>query len=101
MLTIARDVLQGRAAMLAGKPADALPRFVAAAQVQETPEFSRVADPPAFWYPVRRSVAEAKLAMGDTAGALKEIDASLKLRPRDPEALRLRERAAAAVSAAR
>jgi hypothetical protein len=100
MLTIARNVLLARAAMLAGKPAEALPHFLAAAEAQETPEFSRVADPPAFWYPVRRDVAEAKLAMGDAAGALKEVDSSLKLRPRDPEALRLRERAAAAGASA-
>jgi tetratricopeptide (TPR) repeat protein len=97
MLTITRHVLQGRAAMLAGKPAEALPHFQAAAAAQETEPFSRVADPPAFWYPVRRSVAEARLAMGDAAGALREADASLKLRPRDPEALRLREKAQAAM----
>jgi hypothetical protein len=97
MLTITRQVLQGRAAMLAGKPADALPHFQAAAAVQEAELFSRIADPPAFWYPVRRSVAEAKLAMGDAAGALQEAEASLKLRPRDPEAVRLRDRAKAAI----
>jgi len=98
MLTITRHVLLGRAAMLSGRPGEALPHFLAAAEAQETPEFSRVADPPAFWYPVRRSVAEAKLATGDSAGALREVETSLKLRPRDPEALRLKEKIAASAA---
>lgn len=43
-------------------------------------------DPPAFWYPVRRDLAAALLAAGDKAGARRELDASLKLRPKDPVA---------------
>jgi hypothetical protein len=42
-------------------------------------------------------LAEAKLAMHDAAGALQEAEASLKLRPRDPEAVRLRDQAKAAI----
>jgi tetratricopeptide (TPR) repeat protein len=89
LLDIEGLVLQGRAAMLEAKPADALARFEKAAALQEDKQFASITDPPAFWYPVRRSVAEAKLAMGDMAGARAALEASLKIRPKDPAALAL------------
>ena len=87
MLGIVKLVLQGRAAMIAGKPADAATAYAAAATIEESDDFSRFNDPPAFWYPVRRDYAAALLASGDKAGAKREIAASLRLRPHDPVAL--------------
>ena len=87
LLDLERNVLLGRAAMLEGKPADALKSFQAAAKIQEDGGFAYITDPPAFWYPLERSVAEAKLALGDQPGARAAIETSLKLRPRDPAAL--------------
>ena len=89
MLGIVKLVLQGRAAMIAGKPADAATAYAAAAIIEESDDFSRFNDPPAFWYPVRRDYAAALLASGDKAGATREIAASLRLRPHDPVALAL------------
>ncbi len=97
MLGIIRAVLQGRAAMLQGRHADAVKAFTTAAEIEETPDFSRFSDPPAFWYPVRRDVAVALLAAGDAAGAQRELQASLKLRPKDPTALYLMREVEAAL----
>jgi tetratricopeptide (TPR) repeat protein len=96
MLRIARAVLDGRAAMLGHRPRDAIKAYARAARWQEERDFSDIADPPAWWYPIRRSVAEARLADGDAAGALREIDASLAIRPHDPVALAIKAQAAAA-----
>ena len=82
-----RLVLLGRAAMLEGKPAEALKAFEQAAAIQEEAGFAYITDPPAFWYPIERSVAEAKLLLGDQAGARAAIMRSLKLRQKDPAAL--------------
>ena len=87
MLGITRAVLQGRLAVIEGRKTDAAAAFKAAAELEETPDFSRFTDPPAFWYPVRRDLAAALLAAGDRAGAMRELQASLKLRPKDPAAL--------------
>lgn len=87
MLVIVRQVLIGRVAMAERRWADAQAAFRTAAQTEETEDFSYFTDPPAFWYPVRRDLAAAKAAGGDTAGALAELEASLKLRPKDPVAL--------------
>ena len=89
---IVRAVLTGRAAMIEGRQADAAKAFTEAAVIEETEDFSVFSDPPAFWYPVRRDVAAALLAAGDREGARAAIEASLKLRPRDPAALELLER---------
>lgn len=79
MLAITRAVLEGRYH-------DAAASFAEAALIEETEDFSRFSDPPAFWYPVRRDLAQALLASGDEEGALREARATLKVRPRDPVA---------------
>jgi hypothetical protein len=97
MLGIARNVLAGRLAMLAGDPRAAADAFRRAAEIEETPAFSQFTDPPAFWYPVRRDLAAALLAAGDARGAKAEAEASLKLRVKDPAAEALLARAEAAL----
>jgi tetratricopeptide (TPR) repeat protein len=92
MVQIVRMVLTGRLAMAERRWSDAQTAFRAAAEIEETEDFMRFSDPPAFWYPVRRDLAAALLAAGDKAGALKELDAALKLRPKDPVALELQAR---------
>jgi tetratricopeptide (TPR) repeat protein len=104
MMRIARQVLNGRAAMLDKQPARALIAFKAAAKMQETRAFLSFSDPPAFWYPVRRDMAAALLAMGEYKHALREIERTLKATPHEPVTLalkaqvetRLGQRAAAA-----
>jgi hypothetical protein len=86
---IARNVLVGRAAMLERRPADAAVAFAQAAEMEESDIFQSVADPPAWYYPVRRDVAEALAAQNDFNGARREAQAALKYRPRDPGALAL------------
>lgn len=90
MVQIVRLVLTGRLAMAEQRWGDAQTAFRAAAEIEETEDFMRFSDPPAFWYPVRRDLSAALLAAGNNAEALKELDASLKLRPKDPAALDLR-----------
>lgn len=90
MVAIVRLVLTGRLAMAEQRWGDAQTAFRAAAEIEETPDFMMFSDPPAFWYPVRRDLAAALLAAGDKAGALREVDAALKLRPKDPAGLALR-----------
>ena len=92
MLAIARAVLVGRRAMIEGRYHDAAAAFAEAAIIEETEDFSRFSDPPAFWYPVRRDLAQALLAAGDAEGALREARATLSVRPRDPVAEALIER---------
>ncbi|MEO6387913.1 MAG: hypothetical protein ABIT16_13700, partial [Croceibacterium sp.] len=86
MLGITRGILAGRAAMLQGDPRAAAEALRRAAELEETPEFNDFTDPPAFWYPVRRDVAAALLAAGDSEGAREAAEASLKLRMKDPVA---------------
>lgn len=87
MLGITRAVLAGRLAMLEGRFHDAASSFAEAALLEETEDFSRFSDPPAFWYPVRRDLAQALLAAGDEQAALREAKATLEVRPRDPVAM--------------
>lgn len=89
---IARNVLTGRAAMLEKRAADATIAFGQAAELQEGEAFSMLTDPPGWYYPVRRDLAEALLAAGDRAGARREAEAALTYRVRDPGALALLER---------
>jgi tetratricopeptide (TPR) repeat protein len=87
MVAIVRLVLVGRLAMAEKRWADAGAAFRTAAEIEETPDFMLFADPPAFWYPVRRDYAAALLAAGDKAGTRRELEATLKLRPKDPVAM--------------
>lgn len=89
---IARGVLAGRAAMLDHRPRDAAGAFQQAAEMQESEEFSLLSDPPGWYYPVRRDLAEALLAAGDAAGARKQADAALVYRPKEPGTLALLRR---------
>lgn len=93
MAEVARLVLAGRIATGRGDHAEAARRFAAAAAIEEAKPLADFADPPPWWYPVRRDVAAALLAMGDAKGALVAADASLAHRPRDPVALELRGKA--------
>ena len=95
LVGVAQGVLEGRAAMLEGRHADAAARFRAAMTAQETAGFG--SDPPPFWYPVRRSLAAALLASGDAAGARLQLLASLREWPRDPLALYALSKAEAAL----
>jgi len=95
MMRIAHQVLNGRAAMLDNKPAEALVAFKAAAKMQETKAFLSFSDPPAFWYPVRRDMAAALLAMGKPKDALREADDTLKAVPKEPVTLVLKAEAEA------
>ena len=81
---IARNVLVGRAAMMERRPGEAAMAFQQAAELQEAEDFSAFADPPAWYYPVRRDLAAALLASGDRTGARREAEAALVYRPRDP-----------------
>ena len=95
MMRIAHLVLDGRAAMLENKPAEALVAFKAAAKMQETKAFLSFSDPPAFWYPVRRDMAAALLAMGKPKDALREAETTLEAVPREPVTLALKAEAEA------
>jgi tetratricopeptide (TPR) repeat protein len=88
--SVARLVLEGRAAMLGGRIDAALKAFNAAAAIEEAKPLADFSDPPIWWYPVRRDAAAALFAKGDFTAALTAVDASLKHRPLDPTALALR-----------
>jgi hypothetical protein len=100
MLGVTRNVLAGRAALLAGDHAAAVAAFTRGAELEETPAFGEFTDQPAFWYPVRRDVAAALLAAGDASGAKAAAEASLKLRVKDPVAEALLARAQAQLGSA-
>jgi tetratricopeptide (TPR) repeat protein len=95
MMRIAHLVLDGRAAMLGNKPAMALAAFKAAAKMQETKAFLSFSDPPAFWYPVRRDMAAALLAMGKPKEALRETETTLEAMRKEPVTLALKAEAEA------
>jgi hypothetical protein len=78
--------LQARLQPSSNAAHDTLASFAEAALIEETEDFSRFSDPPAFWHPVRRDLAQALLTTGDKEGALREARATLKVRPRDPVA---------------
>jgi tetratricopeptide (TPR) repeat protein len=85
--TLARQVLDGRIAMLEGRPADAARIFGEAAAAQD--KYGWGSDPPPWWYPVRRSLAAAELKRGQPAEAAKQAQASLKSWPQDGLALQV------------
>jgi hypothetical protein len=86
---IAHHVLLGRAAMIDHDYRTAIVEFARGATLEEGEDYSRMSDPPNWWYPVRRSLAEAKLASGDVAGARADVELILKRRPREPGTLAL------------
>jgi tetratricopeptide (TPR) repeat protein len=86
MVAVAKNVLAGRLAMLQGRFADAAGAFEAGAVQQET-LLSSSFDPPAWWYPIRRSVAAALLRDGQFARAADVARQSLAGWPGDPLAL--------------
>ncbi|RZJ05455.1 MAG: hypothetical protein EON89_03845 [Brevundimonas sp.] len=75
-------VLEGRAAMIDGDADAAIAAFTRAAEIQAQGEEG--GDPPAIWYPTRRSLAAALLLKGDAAGAKAKIEELLKDWPGDP-----------------
>lgn len=83
VLKVTRLVLEGRADMLEHKPADAAKAFGQAADVQEK-VIGGDNDPPIFWYPVRRSLADADLALGRPADAEAQARRSLRRSAEDP-----------------
>lgn len=90
MAAIARLVLLGRAAMLEQKPGAAIKAYTAAARIEESKAVSYFADPPAWWYPVRRSLAAALLAAGRPGEALTAVNAAMARRQHDPVGAGLR-----------
>lgn len=84
MMRIAKLVLLGRAAMLDRRPDFAAKAYAKAAKIEESKLFDDLSDPPAWWYPVRRSLAAALLAANRPVDALREANAALKRRPLDP-----------------
>lgn len=84
-------VLEGRAAMMTGRHEAAAAAYRRAMTAQMSQDYS--ADPPLFWYSVRRSLAAAELAGGDAEGARRQLYASLRRWPNDPLALYVLSRA--------
>ena len=85
---IARGVLAGRLAMLQHRFREAAAAFEQAALVQDKllPLPGNM-DPPAWWYPVRRSAAAAWLQAGQFQAAADAAQKSLATWPADPLAL--------------
>ena len=86
MVDVARLVLTGRAAMLEGKYTEAEAAYRAAADTQEA-RLGDLSDPPAWWYPVRRSLAAALEAQGKNEAAAAEARRVMVRWPFDPVTL--------------
>ena len=84
---LAQRVLEGRAAMLEGNAEAAVAAFTRAAQIQAGDDGKEGGDPPAIWYPMRRSLAAAMLMGGDAAGARAKVLELLVDWPSDPYSL--------------
>lgn len=79
---LSQRVLEGRAAMIEGNPSAAVAAFTRAAEIQGQGEEG--GDPPAIWYPTRRSLAAALLLNGDAAAARARVLELLEDWPNDP-----------------
>ena len=90
LMRIAKAVLEGRAAMLEHRPADAVKAYRTAAKIETSKVLTHFDDPPVWWYPTERSLAAALLAAGDAKQALAQANAALTRRPRDPVSLSVR-----------
>lgn len=86
MVDVARLVLTGRAAMLEGKFAEAEAAYRKAADLQEA-RLGELSDPPAWWYPVRRSLAAALEAQGKPRAAAAEARKAMVRWAFDPVSL--------------
>ena len=82
---VARLTLEGRADLLARRPADAVAAFRKAADLRD--RVDHIPDPPIWPLPPRRSLAAALLIQGDVAGARGEAARSLTRDVADPLAL--------------
>ncbi len=71
--------------MIEGNPAAAVVAYGRAAEIQGSGEEG--GDPPVIWYPTRRSLAAAMLAIGYAAGAKAKIEELLTDWPSDPYSL--------------
>ena len=89
-------VLEGRAAMIEGNAEAAIVAFGRAAALQAE-DGDEGGDPPAIWYPTRRSLAAAMLAGGDAAGAKAKVEELLRDWPNDPYSYFVLSRAEAAL----
>jgi tetratricopeptide (TPR) repeat protein len=85
-MKIARLVLAGRLAMLQHRFSEAAGAFEQAGALQDQFVISSM-DPPAWWYPVRRSAAAAWLETGQFQSAAEAAEKSLLAWPNDPLAL--------------
>jgi tetratricopeptide (TPR) repeat protein len=82
LIAVARGVLEGRAAMLQGRWEQAANAFKDALAVQDA-YMAKSWDPPDWWYPVRRSIAEAELKAGRIDQAERDAQTVLKTWPND------------------
>ncbi len=89
VLQIARLTLTGDAALQERHPDAAIAAFRKAADLQDS-RLAQSVDPPAWSYPVRRSLAAALLAKGDAAGAEREATTVLATWRLDPVTLAIR-----------
>jgi tetratricopeptide (TPR) repeat protein len=89
---IAQLTLQGDVDLLDHKTDAAVDAFTKAAAIQEA-RLVRNDDPPAWWYPVRRSLAAALLAKGNAAGTVRESTTVLQTWKLDPVTLAIRAQA--------
>lgn len=94
VVQVAKLILTGRAAMLAGRPLDAARAYRAAAEIQDA-KFPHDDDPAVWWYPIRRSLAAALLEAGRPQAAMVEAGRVLKIWPDDPLTLLIQSRAEA------
>jgi len=100
LMRIARFVLEGRAAMIEGHPLLAAKAFEKGAALDEAKMMAALSDPPAWWYPVRRSYAAALLAAGKPKEAREQANMVLARRLNDPVTQSLRADAETALGRA-